>query len=491
MSTTQTLQILFIDAAVTDVATLLASVDPSIEVVQLSANEDGLAQIARALDGRTDIGALHIVSHGAPGALVLGGVTIDEAALASHGAELATIRAALGDDADLLLYGCDVAAGDTGAAFTQALAAATGADVAASTDITGAARLGGNWVLESQTGTIETTSLAFENYDATLDADGQLPAGLRGNGPYTWGGYTFQTRLDGAITDSDPENPLRAGNKWDRYILEGVAAGTRVYVYMGNSSSVDDFLQIDRNGTIITQDDDSGDGERSYDAFVSWIYQPGDVIRATTFSSGYRGSYSLYIGTANGQVASGTDIGNAPAPTPAPPTAPVFTDSYNLLNTYNDSGATDGFGATTGTFTATDSTPTSTMRFGGGGVGSFGTLAVGSNGSFSYTPDAYAINALAAGQTRTDTFTVSVSDGALSSYKTVTVNVVGANDAPVLNADMTLAPVLEDVGATTTVNPGRTVSQLAGGVFSDIDAGSSLGGIVIVGNAASAAQGSW
>ena len=491
MSSNQATQILFIDAAVTDAATLLASVDPSIEVVQLSANEDGLAQIARALDGRTDIGALHIVSHGAPGALVLGGVQIDQAALATHGAELATIRAALGDDADLLLYGCDVAAGDTGAAFTQALAAATGADVAASIDITGAARLGGNWTLESQTGTIETTSLAFENYDATLDADGSLPAGLRGNGPYTWGGYTFQTRLDGAITDSDPENPLRAGNKWDRYILEGVAAGTRVYVYMGNSSSVDDFLQIDRNGTIITQDDDSGDGERSYDAFVSWIYQPGDVIRATTFSSGYRGSYSLYIGTANGQVASGTDIGNAPAPTPAPPTAPVFTDSYNLLGTYNDGGASETFGATTGTFTATDSTPTSTMRFGGGGMGNFGTLAVGSNGSFSYTPDAAAINALPAGQTRTDSFTVSVSDGALTSYKTVTVNLVGANDAPVLNTDMTLAPVLEDVGATTTVNPGRTVSQLAGGVFSDVDAGSSLGGIVIVGNAASAEQGSW
>ena len=491
MSMNQATQILFIDAAVTDVAALLASVDSSIEVVQLNANEDGLAQIARALDGRTDIGALHIVSHGAPGALVLGGVTIDEAALASRGAELVTIRAALGDGADLLLYGCDVAAGDSGAAFTQALAAATGADVAASTDVTGAARLGGNWVLEAQTGSIETTALAFDDYDATLGPDVQLPGGLRGNGPYTWGGYTFQTRLDGAITDSDPENPLREGNKWDRYILEGVAAGTRVYVYMGNSDSVDDYLQIDRNGTIITQNDDGGDGERSYDAFVSWIYQPGDVIRATTFSPGYRGSYSLYIGTANGQVASGTDIGNAPAPTPAPPTAPVFTDSHNLLQTYNDSGATDGFGATTGTFTATDSTPTSTMRFGGGGVGDFGTLAVGSDGSFSYTPDAYAINALAAGQTRTDTFTVSVSDGALNSYKTVTVNVVGANDAPILNADMRLAAVLEDAGATTGENPGRTVAQLAGGVFSDIDSGSSLGGIVIVGNAASAAQGSW
>lgn len=491
MSMNQATQILFIDAAVTDVAALLASVDSSIEVVQLSAGEDGLAQIARALDGRSDIGALHIISHGAPGALVLGGVTIDEAALATHGAELATIRAALGEGADLLLYGCDVAAGDTGAAFTQALAAATGADVAASTDVTGAARLGGNWTLESHTGTVETTALAFENYDATLDADGQLPAGLRGNGPYNWGGHTYQTRLDGAITDSDPENPLRAGNKWDRYILNGVAAGTRVYVYMGNSSSVDDFLQIDRNGTIITQDDDSGDGERSYDAFVTWIYQPGDVIRATTFSPGYRGSYSLFIGTENGQVASGTDIGNAPAPPPTPPTAPVFTDSYNLLQTYNDSGATDGFGAATGTFTATDSTPTSTMRFGGGGAGAFGTLAVGSNGSFSYTPDAAAINALAAGQTRTDTFTVSVTDGALTSYKTVTVNLVGANDAPVLNADMTLAPVLEDAGATTGENPGRTVAQLAGGVFSDVDSGSSLGGIVVVGNAASAAQGTW
>ena len=26
------------------------------------------------------------------------------------------------------------------------------------------------------------------------------------------------------------------------------------------------------------------------DAAVTWIYQPGDVIRATTYSSGYRGT---------------------------------------------------------------------------------------------------------------------------------------------------------------------------------------------------------
>ena len=53
--------------------------------------------------------------------------------------------------ADLLLYGCDVAADALGQQMTGTLAALTGADVAASTDLTGAASRGGNWVLEYRT----------------------------------------------------------------------------------------------------------------------------------------------------------------------------------------------------------------------------------------------------------------------------------------------------------------------------------------------------
>ena len=62
----------------------------------------------------------------------------------------------LSAEADLLIYGCDLAGDEDGISLTSSLAALTGADVAASTDGTGAASRGGDWVLEHATGSIET-----------------------------------------------------------------------------------------------------------------------------------------------------------------------------------------------------------------------------------------------------------------------------------------------------------------------------------------------
>lgn len=66
-------------------------------------------------------------------------------------------RSALTENADILLYDCDVAAGETGMTFIERLSLLVGADVAASTDKTGNTALGGDWELEKSTGSIETT----------------------------------------------------------------------------------------------------------------------------------------------------------------------------------------------------------------------------------------------------------------------------------------------------------------------------------------------
>ena len=67
------------------------------------------------------------------------------------------------------------------------------------------------------------------------------------------------------------------------------------------------------------------------------------------------------------------------------------------------------------------------------------------------------------------------------------ISVSPVNDAPTL-ANGTLAAVAED-----TANPaGQTVSTIFAAQFADVDAGASLGGIAVVGNAANiATQGSW
>ena len=141
MSISASRQFVFIDANVTHAATLLAGIDPSFEVVWLSAAQPALQQIASALEGQTGVDAIHLISHGSAGSLNLSSGTLTTASLSepANASALQTIQASLSDNADFLIYGCDVAAGDVGLAFVNALANATGADVAASTNATGAA----------------------------------------------------------------------------------------------------------------------------------------------------------------------------------------------------------------------------------------------------------------------------------------------------------------------------------------------------------------
>ncbi len=123
----------------------------------VAADEDGIAAIGAALAGREGLTAVHLVSHGGAGFVQLGATRIDAALLAARAAEVAAWSSALGSDADLLLYGCDVATTPEGIAFADAFAALTGADVAASDDATGEAAQGGDWVFEYTGGAIQAT----------------------------------------------------------------------------------------------------------------------------------------------------------------------------------------------------------------------------------------------------------------------------------------------------------------------------------------------
>ncbi len=150
-------EVVFVDPTVPDYATLLAGIDPNIEVVMLDGGQDGIMQMADVLSGRTGVDAIHLISHGEAGTLQLGtGILTVETMSGRYAEELSTIRQALSEQADILVYGCDFAAGETGQAAVDSLAQLTGADVQASSDLTGHASLGGDWELEVQTGAIET-----------------------------------------------------------------------------------------------------------------------------------------------------------------------------------------------------------------------------------------------------------------------------------------------------------------------------------------------
>ncbi|MBD1899508.1 DUF4347 domain-containing protein [Trichocoleus sp. DQ-A3] len=175
-SSTQRVQkIVFIDSTVENYQSLAAGVEPETEVFILNPMQDGVAQIAQVLAERTDIASVHIVSHGTQGTLQLGSTRLNSSNLEAYTSQLQQWANALTPDADILLYGCDVAAGEVGAAFVQQLSQLTGADIAASVDLTGSAALGGDWDLEVATGQIETSLVfggaAIATYTSVLPSD--------------------------------------------------------------------------------------------------------------------------------------------------------------------------------------------------------------------------------------------------------------------------------------------------------------------------------
>ncbi|WP_205961233.1 Ig-like domain-containing protein, partial [Psychromonas sp. SP041] len=123
--------------------------------------------------------------------------------------------------------------------------------------------------------------------------------------------------------------------------------------------------------------------------------------------------------------------------------APTLADVTTAIT---DTAAADSFDATTGTLTATDVDDSAfTYDFTDGTdthVGTYGTLTLASDGSYSFAPNAAAIDALSSDTT--ETFTVRVTDSggdtgidnALSDTATFTIDITAANDTPINSTDI-------------------------------------------------------
>ncbi len=163
-------QVVFIDGGLPDINTILDSIDPSFQIHIVDPRVDGIEFMVSVLEGQSGVSAIHIISHGAEGEFHLGTSTVNQDTIeGAYASSLADIGEALAETADLLIYGCDFAAGEQGVAAASALAAATGADVAASSDPTGSALLGGDWVLEVSTGEVQASEISASNYDGLLE----------------------------------------------------------------------------------------------------------------------------------------------------------------------------------------------------------------------------------------------------------------------------------------------------------------------------------
>lgn len=162
--------LVIIDARADQVPGILAGMPAGATIRVVDIDESGLAVIGEELANGGRFDAIHVLSHGTPGSFTLGTDQLDNDTLTDNADILQAWATHLSADADILLYGCDIAQGAEGQAFISELARLTGADIAASTNATGSATRGGDWILESATGSIEAGIFALTGYDGLLAA---------------------------------------------------------------------------------------------------------------------------------------------------------------------------------------------------------------------------------------------------------------------------------------------------------------------------------
>lgn len=154
-------ELVFVDSNVPGLQQLLDDLlaerddDRQIEVLILNSEQDGIEQISQTLVNYRDLSAIHFVSHGSDGQVQLANSLLSINELDTYSSAIKDWGNALGEEADLLFYGCNLASTQDGLSLIDAISTLTGADVAASSDTTGHTLFGGDWELEYHDGEIE------------------------------------------------------------------------------------------------------------------------------------------------------------------------------------------------------------------------------------------------------------------------------------------------------------------------------------------------
>ena len=242
-------EIIFVDSRVDAHQVLQLRANRNAEVVLIQDGQDALDQIGVVLQNRSNVTAVHVLSHARSGELLLGGQVIDASTLGNRESDLRGWKQSFAKDTDVLFYGCSLAEGDAGRAFLARFAKLTGADVAASTDRTGHFDLGGDWNLEATLGEIQTPLFAsaqnLERWDVAL------PIVIRAAGSENT--ETMRLRIDGVSvrTWQNIGGDAEAGEYVD-YVYENTSpvSADSVRVFLSDAdwdpvAGIDENLRID------------------------------------------------------------------------------------------------------------------------------------------------------------------------------------------------------------------------------------------------------
>jgi streptogramin lyase len=371
-------ELVIIDPRVPDYQQLVAGLvqnEPgkSVQVVVLDGTRDGVDQVSEVLARYHGLDAVHIVSHGRPGEVQLGSTWLTSGDLSRYAAEIRGWSHALNRGADLLFYGCDVAETGQGRTLLRRVGKLTGADVAGSTDLTGSAAEGGNWVLEYQTGPIHTavpfteaTNQGWQGVLATFTVTNTNNTGtgslrqailnanvsggadtitfnIPGAGPHTIAlnsalptitgavtidGYTqpgssantmaagenavLQVEIDGAGAGASTSGLyITASNCVVRGLVINRFSGNGIYLTNGGSAVLGNFIGTDATGSVALANANDGVLSTATNNTVG-----GTAVGARNVISG-NGAWGIEINSTSGNLVQGNFIGTNAAGTAA------------------------------------------------------------------------------------------------------------------------------------------------------------------------------
>jgi uncharacterized delta-60 repeat protein len=306
----QSADIVFLDSSVNNYEILLNSLVSGIEVVILNSNQDGVEQITQVLLQRRKVESVHIVSHGSPGCLYLGNTQLSLSSLERYTQELQTWFFS-----SLILYGCNVAAGDAGEEFLQKLHRLTGANIAASTTPTGNAALGGDWNLQVKVGkdflmphfialafrqeTLATYTgiLAPGNLDSTFGVGGKVITdmggsdtaygiAIQGDGKIVVVGESYNSNGNFAVARYNPNGSLDSSfgtggkaiadfaNQTDRAYSVTIQLDGKILIsgitYNGNQTDAA-LIRYNSNGSLDTTFGNGGKVVTNFEGKDEWI----------------------------------------------------------------------------------------------------------------------------------------------------------------------------------------------------------------------------
>ncbi|MDO9213528.1 MAG: Ig-like domain-containing protein, partial [Methylococcales bacterium] len=481
--TTNSNQLIIIDSQVTDWQSLVGNISPDATVLILDSTRDGVDQLVELVANYSNLAAIHIISHGNAGSLLIGSSSLNNSNIANYTSELANIGNALSTNGDILLYACNVAQGDSGTAFINKLAFFTGANIAASANLIGNDAHGSNWILEQQTGSINSflpiPDAVLANYAHTLV--NRRPIALGDTLSATEDTANIYTAVQLLGNDSDADNdPLTIGNVSSA--VNGTAVlnpdGTVTFTPTANFNGVAYFMYQASDGiansdpVLVTVNVTAVNDAPVANADtlfaiedISIIYTAGQLLGNDTDADGNPLTIASVTSGANGTAVLNAD--GTVTFTPAANFSGAATFSYQASDgTVNSNSATvsvivlpvnDAPVAVADTLATNEDTAityTAIQLLGNdtdadgnfltiGSVtnGSNGTVVLNGDGSVTFTP-APNFNGVA-------DFSYQATDGSLlSNPATVTVNVAAINDAPIAVADTLTAT--EDTSVTYT-----------------------------------------